>query len=212
MARAPRRESKTQGPKKAAGQIRIISGQWRGRRLPVGDKEGLRPTTDRVRETLFNWLMGEINGARVLDCFSGSGALALEALSRHADHATLMELDPAVAHQLKRNLAALGTQRGDVCQGDTLAQLARPASAPYDVVFVDPPFRQGLVAPCLAQLEQQGYLKPGSWIYVENESDAETPAVPPHWMLHREKRAGQVTYRLYHRQAVHTESTQGELS
>ncbi|GAA5187186.1 16S rRNA (guanine(966)-N(2))-methyltransferase RsmD [Ferrimonas gelatinilytica] len=200
MARAPRRESKPQSRNRAAGQIRIISGQWRGRRLPVGDKEGLRPTTDRVRETLFNWLMGEISGARVLDCFSGSGALALEALSRHAAHATLMELDPAVASQLKRNLAALGTHCGTVSQGDTLAQLARPASVPYDIVFVDPPFRQGLVSPCLTQLEQQGYLKPGSWIYVESESEAGALSVPAHWSLHREKSAGQVTYRLYQRQ------------
>ncbi|SHI01480.1 16S rRNA (guanine(966)-N(2))-methyltransferase RsmD [Ferrimonas marina] len=199
MARAPRRKPQQSQASKREGQIRIISGQWRGRRLPVPELEGLRPTTDRVRETLFNWLMGELQGARILDCFSGSGALAFESLSRYAGFATLMERDAKVASGLQRNLKSLGATQAEVCQGDTLAQLERPASAPYDLVFVDPPFRQSLLAPCLERLEQNGYLTPSAWIYVESEKELAMSAVPASWRLHREKIAGQVAYRLYQR-------------
>ncbi|GAA4878453.1 16S rRNA (guanine(966)-N(2))-methyltransferase RsmD [Ferrimonas pelagia] len=199
MARAPRRNSKKPSTGRSPGQIRIISGQWRGRRLPVADLEGLRPTTDRVRETLFNWLMGETHSARVLDCFSGSGALGLEALSRHAAHVVLMEFDTGVAKQLQRNLHSLGASNAQVCQGDTLKLLSQPCVEPYDLVFVDPPFRKNLLSPCLEQLESNGYLKPGSWIYVETEAELSPLPIPASWSLHKEKIAGQVAYRLYRR-------------
>ncbi|MGL5584420.1 MAG: 16S rRNA (guanine(966)-N(2))-methyltransferase RsmD, partial [Plesiomonas sp.] len=94
--------------KKSSGQIRIISGQWRGRKLPVPDSPGLRPTTDRVRETLFNWLAPVLHGARCLDCFAGSGALGLEALSRYADHVVLLEFERHVADTLQKNVRDLG--------------------------------------------------------------------------------------------------------
>ena len=127
------------------GQIRIIGGQWRGRKLPVPDSAGLRPTTDRVRETLFNWLAPVLPEARCLDCFAGSGALGLEALSRYAGSATLLELERPVAQQLTKNLQTLRASNGTVIQTNTLNWLAQPGE-PFDVVFIDPPFRQGLLA------------------------------------------------------------------
>lgn len=197
MARAPRRNSASTPASRTPGQIRLIGGQWRGRKLPVTDVVGLRPTTDRVRETLFNWLMQETRGARVLDCFAGSGALSLEALSRFAESATMLELDQAAAKQLSRNLTTLKADNASVIAGDSLTYLARPAEAPFDIVFIDPPFRKGLLQPCIEQLNNNGYLKPGSWIYLETEVELALPPLPAGWSLHREKIAGQVAYRLY---------------
>lgn len=183
----------------AAGQIRIIGGQWRGRKLPVPDSPGLRPTTDRVRETLFNWLAPVIQEARCLDCFAGSGALGLEALSRYAAHATLLEAERAVAQQLTHNLALLRAENAQVVHTDTLRWLAQPGQ-PFDVVFLDPPFRKDLLNHTLSLLEQQGWLTPEAWIYVETEAENTQLAIPGNWRLHREKIAGQVAYRLYIRQ------------
>ncbi|MBA0177458.1 16S rRNA (guanine(966)-N(2))-methyltransferase [Pectobacterium carotovorum] len=183
----------------AAGQIRIIGGQWRGRKLPVPNSPGLRPTTDRVRETLFNWLAPVIQQARCLDCFAGSGALGLEALSRYAAHATLLEMERAVAQQLTQNLALLRAENAEVVKTDALSWLAKPGT-PFDVVFLDPPFRKELLNNTLALLEQQGWLAPDAWIYVETEAENAQLTIPENWQLHREKIAGQVAYRLYIRQ------------
>jgi 16S rRNA (guanine966-N2)-methyltransferase len=183
----------------AAGQIRIIGGQWRGRKLPVPDSAGLRPTTDRVRETLFNWLAPDIQQARCLDCFAGSGALGLEALSRFAGSATLLELERPVAQQLMQNLQTLRASHGKVVQTNTLQWLSQPGE-PFDVVFVDPPFRKGLLQETLALLEQNGWLAAEALIYVESEVEHGAPPVPASWDLYREKIAGQVAYRLYQRQ------------
>ncbi|MEI7256020.1 16S rRNA (guanine(966)-N(2))-methyltransferase [Dickeya dadantii] len=186
----------------APGQIRIIGGQWRGRKLPVPDSPGLRPTTDRVRETLFNWLAPVIQQSRCLDCFAGSGALGLEALSRYATHATLLEAERNVARQLTQNLSLLRADNAEVVNADTLQWLAKPASAqPYDVVFLDPPFRRGLLDDTLRLLETGGWLAQETWIYIETEAENRTLAIPPTWTLHREKTAGQVSYRLYIRHA-----------
>ncbi|CDL86047.1 16S rRNA (guanine(966)-N(2))-methyltransferase [Xenorhabdus cabanillasii] len=178
------------------GQIRIIGGKWRGRKLPVPDSEGLRPTTDRVRETLFNWLMPVIQGARCMDCFSGSGALGFEALSRYANNATLIEYDRNVAKQLSNNLALLQAENGNVVQGNTL-QYLNQSGTPFDVVFLDPPFRKGMLTETINLLETNGWLAEVSWVYVEAESESATTEVPTNWHLHREKIAGQVAYRLY---------------
>ncbi len=183
----------------AAGQIRIIGGQWRGRKLPVPDSAGLRPTTDRVRETLFNWLAPDIQEARCLDCFAGSGALGLEALSRYAASATLLELERAVAQQLSQNLQTLRATHANVVQTNTLQWLSQ-AGQPFDVVFVDPPFRKGLLQETLTLLEQNGWLADEALIYVESEMEHGTPQAPANWDLYREKIAGQVAYRLYQRQ------------
>ncbi|SNY71536.1 16S rRNA (guanine(966)-N(2))-methyltransferase [Enterobacter sp. CC120223-11] len=183
-----------------SGQIRIIGGQWRGRKLPVPDSPGLRPTTDRVRETLFNWLAPHMVDARCLDCFAGSGALGLEALSRYAGSATLLEMERHVAQQLQKNLATLNARNAQVVNTNSLTFLAG-AGTPHDVVFIDPPFRKGLLEETLALLENNGWLADDALIYVESEVENGLPPVPAHWDLHREKVAGQVAYRLYHREA-----------
>ncbi|WP_227318543.1 16S rRNA (guanine(966)-N(2))-methyltransferase [Cedecea davisae] len=183
-----------------SGQIRIIGGQWRGRKLPVPDSPGLRPTTDRVRETLFNWLAPSMVDSHCLDCFAGSGALGLEALSRYAAGATLIEMDRAVSQQLQKNLATLKANNGKVLNANTLSVLAQPGT-PHNVVFVDPPFRKGLLDETLALLEKNGWLADEALIYVESEVENGLPAVPKNWALHREKVAGQVAYRLFIREA-----------
>ncbi|MDU7839845.1 MAG: 16S rRNA (guanine(966)-N(2))-methyltransferase [Pantoea sp.] len=191
--------SKTPRGTGGAGQIRIIGGQWRGRKLPVPDSAGLRPTTDRVRETLFNWLAPVLQQARCLDCFAGSGALGLEALSRFAGSVTLLELERPVAQQLEKNLHTLRASDAQVINVNTLNWLAA-SGEPYDVVFVDPPFRKGLLEQTLQLLEQNGWLADEAMIYVESEVEHGAPPVPASWALHRKKIAGQVAYRLYHRQ------------
>ena len=182
-----------------SGQIRIIGGQWRGRKLPVPDSPGLRPTTDRVRETLFNWLAPSMVDARCLDCFAGSGALGLEALSRYAGSATLLEMERQVAQQLQKNLATLKATHGKVVNTNTLAFLNQTGT-PHDIVFVDPPFRKGLLEETLHLLESNGGLASDALIYVESEVENGLPPVPASWDLHREKIAGQVAYRLYQRE------------
>ncbi|BCQ37718.1 ribosomal RNA small subunit methyltransferase D [Erwinia rhapontici] len=188
----------------AAGQIRIIGGQWRGRKLPVPDSAGLRPTTDRVRETLFNWLAADIQQAKCLDCYAGSGALGLEALSRHAASATLLELERPVAQQLEKNLATLGAKSGRVVNTNTLQFLAQKGDE-HQLVFIDPPFRQGLLEKTTQLLESNGWLSDGALVYVESEVEQGIPPVPVNWQLHREKIAGQVAYRLYIRHRVDKE-------
>ncbi|ELY3466833.1 16S rRNA (guanine(966)-N(2))-methyltransferase [Cronobacter universalis] len=183
-----------------SGHIRIIGGQWRGRKLPVPDSPGLRPTTDRVRETLFNWLAPYLVGARCLDCFAGSGALGLEALSRYAADATLLEMERGVAQQLQKNLATLKSSAAKVVNTNTLNFLSQNGE-PHDIVFVDPPFRKGLLEETLNLLETRGWLAPQALIYVESEVENGLPPVPASWQLHREKVAGQVAYRLYLRES-----------
>ncbi|HDU3994331.1 TPA: 16S rRNA (guanine(966)-N(2))-methyltransferase [Klebsiella pneumoniae subsp. pneumoniae] len=183
-----------------SGQIRIIGGQWRGRKLPVPESPGLRPTTDRVRETLFNWLAPSIVDAHCLDCFAGSGALGLEALSRYAASTTLLEMERGVAQQLQKNLTTLKADRGKVITTNTLSFLSQPGT-PHQIVFVDPPFRQGLLEETLRLLESQGWLADEALVYVESEVENGLPPVPANWQLYREKVAGQVAYRLYQREA-----------
>ncbi|EMH9208893.1 16S rRNA (guanine(966)-N(2))-methyltransferase [Klebsiella michiganensis] len=183
-----------------SGQIRIIGGQWRGRKLPVPESPGLRPTTDRVRETLFNWLAPSIVDANCLDCFAGSGALGLEALSRYAASATLLEMERGVAQQLQKNLATLKASNAKVVNTNTLAFLAQ-AGTPHHIVFVDPPFRKGLLEETLKLLENNGWLSDEALVYIESEIENGLPPVPMNWHVYREKVAGQVAYRLYQREA-----------
>jgi len=184
----------------ASGQIRIIGGQWRGRKLPVPDSPGLRPTTDRVRETLFNWLAPSMVDAHCLDCFAGSGALGLEALSRYAASATLLEMERSVAQQLQQNLATLKAVNAKVVNTNTLTYLAGQGT-PHTIAFIDPPFRKGMLEETVRLLENNGWLADDALIYIESEVENGLPPVPAHWLLHREKVAGQVAYRLYHREA-----------
>lgn len=183
------------------GQIRIIGGQWRGRKLSVLDSEGLRPTTDRVRETLFNWLAPWLPQANCLDCYAGSGALGIEALSRYAAQVTLIEKETQVARQLQKNIQALNSPQLILHRADTLQYLAQSQPVtPFNIVFIDPPFRRGLLDQTIQLLESQQWLAEDAVIYTESEVEQGTPIVPTNWTLHKEKIAGQVCYRLYHRQ------------
>ncbi|MGH1372028.1 MAG: 16S rRNA (guanine(966)-N(2))-methyltransferase RsmD [Cellvibrionaceae bacterium] len=186
---------------KAAGNqtLRIIGGQWRGRKLSFASVDGLRPTGDRIRETLFNWIMTDLPSAHCLDAFSGSGALGLEALSRGAASAVLIEQDRNAAHQIRENLQLLNCNRAQVEQTSCLTWLAQQPSKPFDVVFLDPPFQQHLWADTIALLEQPGWLSDGAAIYVETPRSLPL-STPADWQLHREKHAGDVSYRLYYRQ------------
>ena len=177
-----------------AGKIRLIGGHWRGTRLDVPSSPGLRPTADRVRETLFNWLMPSLPGARVVDVFAGTGALGLEALSRGAADAVLIERDAALASSLRATLARLeGGARGRVVQGDAFAWLAASAEL-FDIAFVDPPFAAGLWARVWPALSPR--LAPGALVHVECPIDAD-PCVPESWALHREGRTREVRHALY---------------
>lgn len=183
------------------GQIRIIGGKWRGRKLPVRDSEGLRPTTDRIKETLFNWLMPVIRDARCLDCFAGSGSLGFEALSRFAQNVTFIELDKQNAQLLTENKARLQADDATVITNSSLTVLSQQG-APFDVVFIDPPFRKGLLNETIQLLEKNQWLADESWIYVESEAESSLTDLPANWQLHREKIAGQVAYRLFIRTSL----------
>ena len=185
--------------KTEAGSIRIIGGRWRGTRLAVADSPGLRPSGDRTRETLFNWLMPALSGARVLDLFAGTGALGLEALSRGAARAVLVERDPKLAQALRATVARLDAQdRAEVVQADALAWLPAQVQA-FDIAFLDPPFAGDLWQRALAALLPR--LTGGAWLYVESPADT-VPALPPQFTLHREGRSREVRFALYRRAAA----------
>ena len=179
------------------GEVRIIAGLWRGRKLPVLNAEGLRPTTDRVKETLFNWLMNDIAGSRCLDCFAGSGSLGLEALSRQAQAVVFLEKFSPAAKQLKQNLSALKTEKGSVVNSDTCQFLAQKNSeSAFDVVFIDPPFHQGFVPKILNLLTENSWLAEHALLYVETEKTHAPLVLPEGWQIIKEKSAGMVTSRL----------------
>ncbi|MBO9491328.1 16S rRNA (guanine(966)-N(2))-methyltransferase RsmD [Endozoicomonas sp. G2_1] len=190
-----RKPSKAIKPSKETGQIRIIAGKHRGRKLPVLMADGLRPTTDRVKETVFNWLMPYLYQSRCLDCFAGSGSLGFEALSRGAEEVALIELNKDAAKQLKQNATTLKADNIAVYHQDILSYLQQTSTS-FDLVFVDPPFRKGLVKPTLEQLEK-GWLADDAVVYVEMEAETSAPALGDNWQLLKEKIAGQVAYRLY---------------
>jgi len=210
--RSQARKSSTAGtPRTGVGQLRggannnlrIIGGQWRGRKLSFASVEGLRPTGDRIRETLFNWLMPDLPGARCLDLFSGSGALGLEALSRGAAEVVMLDRERSVVTLLQQHIATLGAQGARVIEADALHWLQQqaqiePVPACYHIVFLDPPFNHNLWQPVLEALEQSHLLADNAALYVEAPRD-QSLQLPPQWQLHREKQAGQVSYRLYYR-------------
>jgi 16S rRNA (guanine966-N2)-methyltransferase len=184
----------------AGGSIRIIGGLLRNSRLEVPLSPGLRPTPDRVRETLFNWLMNHVGGARCLDLFAGTGALGLEALSRGARETVFVERDPALAAALKANLQRLRQQeKSRVINADAATALAQESEA-FDLVFLDPPFGAGLWTATAQALEARGLLRPGALAYVESPR-AEALQLPASWQLHREGVAGDVRHALYRRDA-----------
>ena len=177
--------------------LRIIGGQWRGRKLSFTPAQGLRPTPDRVRETLFNWLAPVINDARCLDLFAGSGALGLEALSRGARSCDFIDTSTAAIRQIEQHLQTLQAVKRGRCHVMPALTFLNNAQGPYDIVFADPPFNKDLIAPVCAQLDRQGLVIADGLIYLETATEDPTPIVPGHWRLHRDKVAGEVAYRLF---------------
>ncbi len=175
--------------------LRIIGGRWRGRKLSFFPGKGTRPTPDRVRETLFNWLMYDMQGAWCLDAFSGSGALGVEALSRCAAHATFLEQNPRVCQQLKKTFQAFELDKDIALLHETKVQkwLQRPAPRPYDIIFLDPPFFQDMLPDCFQAIAQYGWLKPNGLLYVEHEEELLVQGLlPDSWECLRIKQFGEV--------------------
>jgi 16S rRNA (guanine966-N2)-methyltransferase len=187
-------------PAAAVGQVRIVGGRWRNTRLPVPQLPGLRPTSDRVRETLFNWLMPKLPGARVLDLFAGSGALGLESVSRGAAAVVLLERDPALLSNLHQIVSKLGAaDQVQVVGADALRWLDVPPQALADIAFIDPPFADGLWEAVLAKLP--AHLAADAWLYVEAPA-GQLPRLPAEWALHRDGATREVSYALYRRAAA----------
>lgn len=182
------------------GQVRVIGGEWRGRKLPVPDAEGLRPTPDRVRETLFNWLQFSIGEKTCLDAFTGSGALAVEALSRGATQVTALERDTKITQQLSKLLSPLAGERLKLINTDALTWLEQQPVQAFDVVFLDPPFGLPLLEPACQLLEEKGWLAEGALIYVEQAKHSAAPiSIPVNWVLQKDKQVGDVHFSLYTR-------------
>jgi len=175
--------------------LRIIGGEWRGRKVGFPPVAAIRPTPDRVRETLFNWLQSVVPGSRCLDLYAGSGALGLEALSRGAARVVFVEVDPVAARQLSETLRVLGCHRGQVLRSDARRYLDGEVE-PFDVIFLDPPYAERLLADACRRIEARGWLKPGGYVYLEDAAAAGPPELPAGWTLHRSKRAGEVGYHL----------------
>jgi 16S rRNA (guanine966-N2)-methyltransferase len=193
--KSPRRSPAAKKKSSYPGRLRIIGGRWRGRRLNVPESEGLRPTPDRVRETLFNWLQPYLAGAGCLDLFAGTGALCLEALSRGAGRVVMVEQAAPVAERLRQALEMLDAENATVVRTDAVEYL-RQAPEAFDIIFLDPPFRSDLVARCAELIETRGWIKPGGLVYIEAPSRIKSLALPATWELIRRKEAGQVGYHL----------------
>jgi 16S rRNA (guanine966-N2)-methyltransferase len=182
----------------ARNRLRIIGGQWRSRVLQFAEVPDIRPTPDRIRETLFNWLQFDITGARCLDLFAGSGALGFEALSRGATLVTAFEQNRAAVQGIRANCVALDTRKLELIEANAMDRLQHDsAPAPYGIVFVDPPFASGFYEPCFQHLQERGWLAPAALVYVEAAQSLSSFAVPAGWTLQREKRAGDVYYGLF---------------
>ena len=177
------------------GTVRIIAGHWRRRRLLVPDIPGLRPTPDRVRETLFNWLAPWLPGARCIDLFAGTGALCLEALSRGAASAVMLEASHEVAAVLRENVARLGADNACVIESGAIEYLQRPAEL-FDIVFLDPPFNSNLIARASELLDAGGWIRSGGLVYIEAPRQMNAPPLPNTWERLHSQAAGQVGYHL----------------
>ncbi len=174
--------------------VRIIGGKYRGKKLPVPDSTGLRPTSDRMRETLFNWLMHDIQGSRCLDAFAGSGALGFEALSRGAREVVMVERSARVAAQLQKTALDLADKDVLIYRQDILKYL-ETAKLPFDIVFLDPPFAIHYWQKCLQKLQVNQLLVPGALVYLESPDEIQMDA--QQWQCLKQKKTGQVVYALY---------------
>ena len=188
---------KARAPGASSGQLRIIGGRWRGRKFRFPAVDGLRPTTDRIRETLFNWLAPDLHQARAADLYSGSGALGLEALSRGAAHCDFVDADARVIKALGGHRETLQIESSATLHQLTAEQFLLATSTPWNIVFVDPPFGQGMAVACCQMLEAQQLLADDSLVYLETARDERIDGLPNRWQLHRDKSAGGVAYRLF---------------
>lgn len=189
----------TTANRKGSNQLRIIGGEWRGRKLRFPDAPNLRPTPDRVRETIFNWLMPVIHGAHCLDLFAGSGALGLEALSRGAALAVFVDSHPKVTQAIQSHLDVLNANdNAKVYLLDGTKYLQREAEA-FDVVFLDPPYQSEFLPKVIPVLENQGWLAENAFLYLETENKKNLPELPENWHQLKSKTAGDVSYYLFQR-------------
>ncbi len=177
------------------GQVRIIGGKWRGRRLRFPPVRGLRPTPDRVKETLFNWLHSRVAGARCLDLFAGSGSLGFEAASRGAREVVMVESNRELVQNLRLEASNLEADAVRIYQADALSWLA-PERGPFDIVFLDPPFEPSPVVAVCRRLDTRAALAEGALVYIECRLDAGGLSLPEGWTLTRSRKAGQVRYYL----------------
>ncbi len=201
--KSPARKLSASPPRRQIGrnELRIIGGNWRGRRVRFPPSEELRPTPDRVRETLFNWLQPVIAGSRCLDLFAGSGALGLEALSRGAARVVFVDREPKVIEHLHATLSMLKAEGAEPKLADARRYLESHVEA-FDIVFLDPPFADESLQASCALLESRGWLAPDAYIYIERPAREGPPTLPDEWILHRTGRAGEVGYHLARRQAA----------
>jgi 16S rRNA (guanine966-N2)-methyltransferase len=190
----PRTSSKNSGPDRLPNRLRIVGGRWRGTRVDFPPIAAIRPSPDRVRETLFNWLQTRIVGARCLDLFAGSGALGIEALSRGAAEVTFVDREPQVGRHITQTLQRLSAT-GATVQVEDAARFLGRTPQPFDVVFLDPPFASVLLQAAFDRLPH-GWLTDDAYIYVECPADVPLPALPVGWTVYRSKQAGQVGYHL----------------
>ncbi len=185
-----------QSGKSQAGRLRIVAGNWRSRLLDIADVDGLRPTGERIRETLFNWLAPTIEGARCLDLFAGTGALGLEALSRGASGVVFVEQSAVAARQLRRNFDILKARGATVRQQDALAFLRSEPGPRFDIVFLDPPFALDALPETCRLLAETGHLADKAMVYIEHDRSRDELPLPEGWQVLKSKTAGHVRYML----------------
>lgn len=181
------------------GWVRIIAGQWRGRQLKVPDIKDLRPTPDRVRETVFNWLAPYIQGARCLDLFAGSGVLGFEALSRGALYVEMIDASSEVVKLLQEELVQFAAENARIYRASVPEQLPK-AVQPFDIVFLDPPYQANLLLQSCHYLEENHYLADSAYIYLEARENIKDNDLPRNWRFIKSKKAGQVHYHLAYRE------------
>ena len=186
----------TDKKKSQAGQLRIVAGNWRSRLLQIANVPGLRPTSERIRETLFNWLAVRIHGARCLDLCAGTGALGLEALSRGAGELVFVERSTDAFRTLKSNIALLGAANAAALNVDAQSYLGGSSAKPFDIVFLDPPFTADLHDELCRLLVEQRWLADDARIYIEMDKNQPELLIPPGWQVLKNKTAGNVRYML----------------
>lgn len=185
-----------QSGKSQAGRLRIVAGNWRSRLLDIADVDGLRPTGERIRETLFNWLAPTIEGSHCLDLFAGTGALGLEALSRGATKVVFVEQSDAAARQLRTNIGILEARGASVVQQDAAGFLRNAPGQRFDIVFLDPPFALDALEETCRLLAETGHLADSALVYIEDDRSRDEPELPQRWQVLKDKTAGNVRYRL----------------